>query len=923
MQTSERISHTIALALLAAALPAAAAAADLPTFDFTRPDATADWLPTHDVSAVEGTAEGLAITLAGDDPFVVGPPRDFSPDLPLRMTVVVKPATDGMMQVFHFRKHASEDKSVGFPVRGGQWNTVRAMLPPLGPGVRLRIDPPGRTGTTVVERIEFAPAASLPAPRWPDHEAFDAGGATRLESGPLAVAVTPAGFALEIDGRRSAASHARPLVGHVVAGTMQWVDAAVPAEVRATGGGGEPVAIETRQAIRDADGGTWSIRRRFTAGGIAGLINLEVTAEVDRDRSVAFLPLVLLVAHEGTPRKSQAVFPGLEYLADEPSSSEADLVGPQSKRQVPAGHKLTFPLMAVAHDERVVGLSWNHEPAFAAVFDSPDRLLASGGHLLGVIAPGSDGFNRHEGDLMPIAPVALKAGRPLVLRTALFGGRGGTVRPALEAFVTSRGLPDVPDAGSLADYRTLATAGWLDSGVRAGGLFRHAIGPNFPPQPAADAAVYTSWLAGRTAEAATRSRLEEAATAASAAVPTGSLDAAVIGHVRMPVQSLVFGRVDEAVAEHAATARRLLASVRPDGTVAYHPGKGGVDYGRTHDADHANGLSARVVAEAIEAARFAGDKQLIDEAVSALRRLGNTYAGSVPRGAQTWEVPLHTPDILASAHLVRAFTIGYELTGDRVLLDQALAWAWTGLPFLYLVDPVGTTDGPYGCVTVFGATAWKWPVWIGRPVQWCGLVYAHALYRLSRHDPAGPWRQLADGITATGIRYSWPVAAATAGPEAVERQGLLPDGWEVLERFPVDPPINPGTLQACAVELFRAGPLYDCRVLPFGGSRVIVHAPGGIEPASESGDGVTGGAAAAGDRLAVRVSGWPKGPHAVLVTGLAAEPEVAMNGQAAELAARRFDAASGRLVLWLDGPGVFELRAKPRADQDLQPGQAR
>jgi hypothetical protein len=330
-----------------------------------------------------------------------------------------------------------------------------------------------------------------------------------------------------------------------------------------------------------------------------------------------------------------------------------------------------------------------------------------------------------------------------------------------------------------------------------------------------------------------------------------------------------------------------------------------------------------VVADALESARFAGDGPLIDEAVTALRRLGSTYAGGVPRGAQTWEVPLHTPDILASAHLVRAFTIGHELTGDPALLEQAVAWAWTGLPFLYLIDPVGTPDGPYGCVTVFGATGWKWPVWIGRPVQWCGLVYAHALYRLARHDPAGPWKRLADGITATGIRYSWPVAESEAADDAREKQGLLPDGWEVLEAFRVDPPINPGTVQACAVELFQAGPLYDCRVLPFGDSRVTVHAPGGIEPVNAGGPGFTGTDAAAGDRLTIRVSGWPRGPHAVLVTGLAAEPEVTIDGEAVVPAAKQFNAESGRLVLQLDGHCTLELRAPARAAEDLQPGQAR
>ena len=141
--------------------------------------------------------------------------------------------------------------------------------------------------------------------------------------------------------------------------------------------------------------------------------------------------------------------------------------------------------------------------------------------------------------------------------------------------------------------------------------------------------------------------------------------------------------------------------------------------------------------------------------------------------------------------------------------------------------------------------------------------------------------------------------------------------------FPVDPPINPGTVQACAVELFQAGSLYDCRVLPFGESRLIVHAPGGIEPVDDGPAGDGTGDAGPADRLAIRVSGWPKGPHAVLVTGLNAEPEVTLDGEAVEPAARRFDAASGRLVLRLDGPGTVELRTPPRAARDSQPGQPR
>ncbi len=57
--------------------------------------------------------------------------------------------------------------------------------------------------------------------------------------------------------------------------------------------------------------------------------------------------------------------------------------------------------------------------------------------------------------------------------------------------------------------------------------------------------------------------------------------------------------------------------------------------------------------------------------------------------------------------------------------------------------------------------------------------------------------------------------------------GTDPGNVAELDRFPVDPPINPGTVQACAVELFRKGPLLDCRTLSIGEGRVIVPLPGG------------------------------------------------------------------------------------------------
>ena len=69
----------------------------------------------------------------------------------------------------------------------------------------------------------------------------------------------------------------------------------------------------------------------------------------------------------------------------------------------------------------------------------------------------------------------------------------------------------------------------------------------------------------------------------------------------------------------------------------------------------------------------------------------------------------------------------------------------------------GQPVGPYATIPVLGATQWVAPNWMGLPVQWCGLVYADALYGLRMHDPYGPWKKLADGITASGVRQTWPL----------------------------------------------------------------------------------------------------------------------------------------------------------------------
>lgn len=96
---------------------------------------------------------------------------------------------------------------------------------------------------------------------------------------------------------------------------------------------------------------------------------------------------------------------------------------------------------------------------------------------MGILSPGSDGVNREEGKLIPSFPLVLQANQPLTLKASLIGGREQSVVPAVQHYMRLRGLPPLPNFGmDFNGYISLAAGGWLDSCIREGYLFRHAVG---------------------------------------------------------------------------------------------------------------------------------------------------------------------------------------------------------------------------------------------------------------------------------------------------------------------------------------------------------------------------------------------------------------------------------------------------------------
>lgn len=229
-------------------------------------------------------------------------------------------------------------------------------------------------------------------------------------------------------------------------------------------------------------------------------------------------------------------------------------------------------------------------------------------------------------------------------------------------------------------------------------------------------------------------------------------------------------------------AKAIQKSQRPDGSFGYN-GK----YLKGHWSDTASGHTANSLYILGRHWRFTGDQDSLQALLKGCDFLNTLKA---PRGAQVWELSLHTPDIMGASRATMANTFAFEATKDKKYLDAARRWAVSGLPFVYLWDlDLPKTEEFISCryatIAVFGATNWKAPNWMGRPVQWCGLDYAYALLLLAPHDQSLDWRKIAEGIVISGEQQQYREGISV---------GLLPDSIDMLTQVRNSYDINPSAL---------------------------------------------------------------------------------------------------------------------------------
>jgi hypothetical protein len=810
------------------------------------------WTPNTRVKNLTYSSEGLAVTCTGEDPWIEGPAVDLPGDKIIRVRVRMKSNADASAELFYGRIFRAGDSVRFTAITDWQWHDYSLVIrDKLGPGTRFRLDPCTGVGNVTVASIKIETVSeivvpSLEKPKEPDRNSASI---TSVKSGGLEFVHygdTWGNFALKVNDVEMAAGYQSELLGLVFNEQPEWLNLD-----KANFTLDDPST--SRATFKDSKNGTWEIQRSIKPAEQQGTLIVEIKLKADTDRDIIHIPWLTIFPGLGTfgQRKNQGLFAGVEYLCNEPSSSEADIATSDHVRRVPDPVKITFPLMAITHSGNYIGVIWEPSDIVAATFDSPDRIYNSGSHVIALSGPGV-GDLRLENAFCAQVPLKLHANQLLKVTAMIIGGKGKSVVPTVRHYVALKGLPDVPKfEGGFDAAADLLAHGWLDSKINEDGLFRHAVwGNNFPAGPAADAAAFIDWLANHTENENLRERLDNEKKLALSRIPPGQPFSSGVSHEHLPTAPLVFGRTFDFVRQRRSQAFNLLQSFDADGIKLYRPGS--TDYSKTHFTKHANGLSGLAMATILEAATLSADKELTDKALQLLDKQTALYAGTVPRGAQTWEVPLHTPDILASAHMVKAYALGYMISGKQEYLDQARYWAWTGVPFVYLQAPTSGRVGVYSTIAVLGATNWKAPLWIGLPVQWCGLVYGSALHLLNQFDPNGPWEKIAKGITVTGLRMSWPRSDE-------QRQGLLPDSFDLKTQIGAGPAINPGTVQAHLAELYGIGTIYDVKKLSRHGW--FIHAPCTISDIREDKDSVT-----------LIADGWDKKTYYVLISAIEKEP---------------------------------------------------
>ena len=515
--------------------------------------------------------------------------------------------------------------------------------------------------------------------------------------------------------------------------------------------------------FKDEEGGNWRFELKLALAKGNDAFKADYSLTCDKDRELLLFEGPLLLAGDGSfgEGKEEALFPGLEWLVDgERSSSSLDISEnhPDRIRYVPHPNKITIPLMSVYNKGLSVAILWdayqkwdgkNDRPS--AVFASPDWFEGRNAHLMGLFLPSVPQWVK-ENERLADKPYKLIKGKSLKLSAWIYAsGEAKDALSAMDKWFSLFGVPEpmpVPRGNYLKEIEfsmnaylkslwipeeeqwwTSKGAGPLLSGKGRPSSFLYDLYQGYLLSPSADV------------KAKCKEMIEKISGKYKIEIAGDDLGYTL----NEPLRSML-GMGMQAIS--------LLNQQWEDGSWRFYAnrlGTGvfeGYDYRQLgpHNAVEV-GTCAYNAYQILRYARMSGDQKLLQAGLKALEFMKRF---SVPRAAQVWEVPVHTPDVLAASDAVDAYIEGFRATGNKDYLEEAKKWARRGLPFMYVWNESKFPFMRYASIPVFGASLYEGS-WFGRPVQWNGLRYAYALLKLWDYDQSFPWKKVAEGITRSAM----------------------------------------------------------------------------------------------------------------------------------------------------------------------------
>lgn len=691
-----------------------------------------------------------------------------------------------------------------------------------------------------------------------------------------------------------------------------------PSKVRTSNGKRDSSLIFTG-TVSDSSGREWAATFEFRLKEGDSRIDIKQSIQSDTPAELFNMTGPVLNVGQGSfgGTKDEALFPGLEWLVgDESSSSKLDVTTPAYLRVVPHPYKVTVPLMAVRQDDHLISLSWDPLQKWDGVHDLPAAKFASpnwvenqNNHLMGLAAISAVNGAKENKDLAE-EPYSLAAGQSLTLTSNIMTAQADSVAEAVSLTLEADGLPKVNPVRSFEEAVDLGLDAYLrtywDPETKA---WRHVniIDWGTEPFPANFVSLSLLGMAEPDRQAEVDSTIAEALSAMEDKTRLGKPDF----HIPQFQAPFYVGNWEDSLAGMKSTMQAYMASQNESGAWTYereseyNPPLG-------QNGTPMLGDSALRVKQLLKYAAMTGDAEAEAAAFKGLTALEDM--GDVPRASQPWEVPLHTPDILAAGHMTGVYVEAYKLTGDKQYLKKASAWATRGLPFIYNWGVDELPMMTYGTIPIFGASAYI-NSWFASPVQWNGMVYGYELLELSRYDKSFPWKQVAEGILASAEIQQASDASETW-------RGGYPDNWRLLSNSRSDTVmINPEEIVKNRFMLqyvegkgpnpdFQTVRIQECPRGKKGGSKCTVTAVTSlaeIRDASQSNKG---------DLVSFRLSYVAGETTYVVVAGREQPKKVTVNGSQLAVSSDLDNAAAG--WQYMNEEGLLLLKINHRSKDEVK-----